>query len=186
MRERAAVKRKRSAYVGFSLMTVSAALIGCERPNPEPARPGPTQAAAEAAPVAYASVQDCAGQNDPAACEAAFQQARAEHDQTAPRFTSQTDCEQQWGEGNCENRPDQARSGGSSVFMPILAGFMIGRMMSGGGMFGAPLTRRGGGLYSRGAPVAGGFGGGGSVRGAPAPVQRGGFGQTSSYRGSGG
>ena len=185
------MKRKRSAYVGFSLMTVSAALIGCERPNPEPARPGPTQISSEAAPTAFASLDECMAQMGRDECNAAFQQARAEHDQTAPRFASQAECEQGWGEGNCEPRPDQAHASGS-VFMPILAGFMIGRMMGGRGMFGAPLVQRGGTLYSRGAPVgsAAGFGRSGfgrtSVRPGQAPVQRGGFGQTSSYRGSGG
>ena len=181
------MKRKRSGYVGFSLMTVSAALIGCERPDPDPPqRPGPTEASAsETAPVAYASLEECRAQNSASECEAAFQQARSEHEQTAPRFADQTQCEQEWGEGNCESRPDQTRSGGS-VFVPILAGFMLGRMMGGGGMFGAPVMRRGSGLYARGAPLAGGFARGGSVRPAPGPVQRGGFGQTSSYRGAGG
>ena len=179
------MKRKRSAYVGFSLMTVSAALIGCERPNPEPLpSPDPTQAAGEASQTAFASVEECSAQMSRTDCEAAFQQARSEHDGTAPRFANQAECEQEWGTGNCENRPDQARQGGS-IFMPVLAGFLIARAFNGGGMFGAPLSRRGGQYYSRGGPVAvgGGFGRS-TVRSAPGPVQRGGFGQTSSYRGA--
>ena len=182
------MKRKRSGYVGFSLMTVSAALIGCERPEPEPpVRPGPTQAAGEAAQTAFASIEECAAQMNRTDCEAAFQQARSEHDGTAPRFADQAACEQEWGTGNCENRPDQVHAGGGSIFMPILAGFLIGRAFSGGGMFGAPLSRRGDRYYSRGGPVAvgGGFGRN-TVRSAPGRVQRGGFGQTSSYRGAGG
>ncbi len=58
-------------------------------------------------------------------CQAAYQKAQEEAERTAPKYTSNVDCESEFGSGQCI----QSRSGG--VFMPMMTGFMIGQMLSG-------------------------------------------------------
>lgn len=45
--------------------------------------------------------KECASRPDPDGCRIALADARAQHVQTAPRFTSREDCETQFGLGNC-------------------------------------------------------------------------------------
>lgn len=61
-------------------------------------------------------------------CRAAFETAQAEHERTAPRYAEQALCEEQHG-GECTV---QQASGGGSFFMPLMMGYMMGNMMSGG------------------------------------------------------
>lgn len=67
-------------------------------------------------------------------CADAFAVARAEHVQTAPRYDSLQLCEEQHGAGNCGTGGDPvagvAQSGGGSVFLPLMAGYMMGNMMA--------------------------------------------------------
>lgn len=76
--------------------------------------------------------------DDPAACEATgvdaqtcdeqFALAQAEHDETAPRYDALAVCEEEHGAGACiqdEQRP--------SIFMPLMAGMLMGQMLSGRG-----------------------------------------------------
>lgn len=90
----------------------------------------------------------------PAECEAAIQQAEAEHQQTAPRYDAKEVCEATHGVGNCEADQASAGSGGGSIFMPILMGYLMGSMMSklGGGAAAAPANARSVPMY----PGAGG------------------------------
>jgi uncharacterized protein YgiB involved in biofilm formation len=78
----------------------------------------------EASP--FASVAECqaSGQVPAAQCQTAYQQALANHEQAAPRFESQPLCEEQFGTGQCQQRV----AGGGSFWMPMLGGFMVGRM----------------------------------------------------------
>ncbi len=63
-------------------------------------------------------------------CEAAYQKAQAEAERTGPKYNSSGECESEFGSGQCT----QTRSGG--YFMPMMTGFMMGRMLSGGGYSG--------------------------------------------------
>ena len=60
------------------------------------------------------------------------QQAQQTHIAAAPKYTSQADCEADFGAEKCELAPQRTTSGGS-VFMPLMAGYMMGSMLSGGG-----------------------------------------------------
>ncbi|HEX8216514.1 MAG TPA: DUF1190 domain-containing protein [Allosphingosinicella sp.] len=112
----------------------------------------------------YASVAECtsAGRVPASECNAAYNQALANHEQAAPRFESQPLCEEQFGAGQCQQRT----AGASSFWLPLLGGFMVGQMMQNnrpyyrygglyrshrhnmwytGGAYGGPLRQTGGG-----------------------------------------
>ncbi|MBS7810722.1 DUF1190 domain-containing protein [Roseococcus pinisoli] len=92
-----------------------------------------------------ADVQACVeryGSSAQTECEQAFQQAQRQHATSAPRFATAEQCREATGEA-CETtvaeQPslgDKLQMGegsrGSSLFMPALAGVMIGRMMADG------------------------------------------------------
>ena len=79
-------------------------------------------------------------------CRSAFETARAEHERTAPRYAEAALCEEQHG-GECTV---QQASGGGSFFMPLMMGYMMGNLMSGGGgaLRSQPLYRTAGGRYA--------------------------------------
>lgn len=106
-------------------------------------------------------------------CNANFAAAQAEYAETAPRYESKELCEQEHGAGNCggdtaaaagdtapaAGDPTQAagdqvaqQSGGGmgSIFMPLLMGYMMGSMLSGGSrsVNSQPLVRTADGRYS--------------------------------------
>ena len=61
-------------------------------------------------------------------CEEQYELAAAEHEETAPRYDALAVCEAEHGAGACvqdENRP--------SIFMPLMAGYLMGQMLSGRG-----------------------------------------------------
>ncbi len=64
----------------------------------------------------------------PAECQAEFEQAMALHTEVAPRYLSQEDCEADFGQGSCETVPSTHQ--GSGFFMPMMMGYMVGRMLS--------------------------------------------------------
>ena len=69
-------------------------------------------------------------------CSQAFAEAEALHVEAAPRYDSLAVCEEQHGAGNCGSEDQQVSQGGSgSIFMPLLAGYLIGSMLgrAGGG-----------------------------------------------------
>jgi len=155
--------RRRSAFVGFSILSLSAAgLAGCERHDEQP--------------KVYSSVADCRAEHPGQACDTAWQASVGEHDQTAPHYTRKEECEAQYGVGHCETH-----EGG--FFMPMMAGFMLGQMMNGGGYgnryVGHPVMFAPGGGYR--APA---FGAGESMfTRSGGMTTRGGFGQTAGFRG---
>jgi uncharacterized protein YgiB involved in biofilm formation len=148
-----------------------------------------------------------AGLYSESACRTAIEAAQREHVTTAPRFASRQDCEASFGSGACGPSPEngltqgqgqqppvqqppgqqQTASSGGSSFMPLFMGYMMGRAMSGNGMFSQPLYRQPGtatGLATAGGqPVAARTGvqamPASTLRSAQAPaVQRGGFGSS--------
>ncbi|HEX4182500.1 MAG TPA: DUF1190 domain-containing protein [Caulobacteraceae bacterium] len=159
------VSRRRSAYVGFSILTLSAAaLAGCEQRDDQP--------------KIYNSLAACRADHPGQACDDAWQASVGEHDRTAPRFDSKAQCEAQYGVGHCETRE------GGSVFMPLMAGFILGQMMNGGGYgyrggyvghpvffapgggYRAPSINPGEAMFTRSGGIArGGFGSTAALRG---------------------
>ncbi|HYF22186.1 MAG TPA: DUF1190 domain-containing protein [Caulobacteraceae bacterium] len=183
-------KRKRSATVGFSALTLSAATVlsGCEQPASRQAQAPTPAAAAEEAPL-YASVEQCRAENPGIDCDAAFKEAQAQHAATAPQFASQAECEQAWGEGQCGQNTAHA---GGGIFMPLMMGFLLGRALSGPRAH-PVYGNRSGGLYSGRnyvgqADLRGGrYGLPGRLPVSNAPgggVQRGGFGTSAYGRGA--
>lgn len=66
---------------------------------------------------------------DAASCASEFKAAQTTHDQTAPRYDSLAVCEEQHGAGACEAPVANSGSSGG-IFMPMLAGYMVGSMLS--------------------------------------------------------
>ena len=74
-------------------------------------------------------------------CEANQKKAQSEHLRVAPKYTSISDCETDFGSEKCETAPQRTTSGGS-VFMPMMMGYMMGNMLGGNSRFSAqPLYR---------------------------------------------
>lgn len=75
------------------------------------------------------SVSDCTTNTSLTAtqCEAAYTKALAEAERTGPKYRSQAECEAEFGYQQCQ----QSRSNG--IFMPLMAGFMIGNLMNNNG-----------------------------------------------------
>lgn len=90
----------------------------------------------------YQNADDCSSANPgkSAECTASYNNALKEAERTAPKYASREDCVAEFGEGQCQQTPaqagmapeNQAQQGGGSFWMPLMAGYMMGRMMSGG------------------------------------------------------
>ncbi len=157
--------------------------------------------------AAFRSVNECvaSGAFTQAQCTEASNDALQNDAKAAPRFASEGLCEGQFGSGQCLRRND----GGQSFFVPLLTGFMIGRLLDGGGYryHGLYRSRKDDGYYTGSGAWVGGGGYGGrpwayqvgslavSAPSAPATTQRiqtrssvvsrGGFGGRASSRGGG-
>ena len=68
-----------------------------------------------------------------------FESAKKVHINASPKYTSRTDCENDFGAKQCEVAPHRTSTGGS-VFMPLMAGYMMGSVL-GGGHRSQPLYR---------------------------------------------
>lgn len=87
----------------------------------------------------YSSVSDCVSSGlEEATCKARFGEALDTYAKTAPRFVNKEDCEKDFGTNACLQAPataSTAATGSSetrtSYFMPLMMGFMAGRMMQG-------------------------------------------------------
>jgi len=74
----------------------------------------------------------------PEDCTAAFAKAEASHREGAPRYDDKAVCEDQHGGEMCEaDAAAVPAGGGSGIFMPLLAGYLIANMM---GKSGAPAS----------------------------------------------
>jgi uncharacterized protein YgiB involved in biofilm formation len=91
----------------------------------------------------YQNADDCSSANPgkSAECTASYNNALKEAERTAPKYASRADCVAEFGEGQCQQAPAQAgmapenqaqAQSSGSFWMPLMAGYMMGRMMSGG------------------------------------------------------
>lgn len=80
--------------------------------------------------VVYTSAQECEQQNPGAAleCQADFLDAAALHPEVAPKYITREECEADFGAQRCEPAREQHANG--SFFMPMMMGYMAGRMLS--------------------------------------------------------
>ena len=85
----------------------------------------------------YTSLEDCK-QDYPNAverCEAAYQTAMDEAMRTSPRFSSEYDCEHEFGPNQCQ----QVNNNSGSFFMPFMAGYMVSSLLSPNRYYSQPL-----------------------------------------------
>lgn len=85
----------------------------------------------------YTSLEDCK-QDYPDAverCDAAYQTAVDEAMRTSPRFSSEYDCEHEFGPNQCQ----YVNNSGSSFFMPFMAGYMVSSLLSPSRYYSQPL-----------------------------------------------
>ena len=77
-------------------------------------------------------------------CDTAFAEALTEYERTAPRYDELALCEEQHG-GECVA---QQSSSGGSMFMPLMAGYLMGSMLSNNRAQTQPLYRDSAGKYA--------------------------------------
>ncbi|WP_334059626.1 DUF1190 family protein [Alteromonas sp. S005] len=85
----------------------------------------------------YTSLEDCK-QDFPDAverCEAAYQTAVDEAMRTSPRFSSEYDCEHEFGPNQCQ----YVNNSNGSFFMPFMAGYMVSSLLSPSRYYSQPL-----------------------------------------------
>ncbi|TKI04900.1 DUF1190 family protein [Martelella alba] len=86
----------------------------------------------------YQNSDDCSRANPSMAeqCATAYRNAQQEAEKTAPKYRSRADCVADFGEDQCTRAPAQAgmaaESSSGSFWMPLMAGYMMGRLMNGG------------------------------------------------------
>ncbi|MFU9135402.1 DUF1190 family protein [Erwinia sp. ErVv1] len=93
----------------------------------------------------YQNADDCSSANPGKSeqCKTAYNDAKKEAEKTAPKYASREACVAEFGEGQCQQAPAQAGVGttnaesqqSGSFWMPLMAGYMMGRMMGGGAGF---------------------------------------------------
>jgi len=200
--------RKRSSSLKLTTMLAGATaltLSGCDDPGGAQASWDPNRGEQVEA-FSYKSLEECKAANEVSdqQCETSYAAAQKDDEKNAPRFEARASCEDVYGAGNCVPRSE---AGHGSFFTPLLAGFVIGRMLDGGGYYrGTGLYRGDDGYYSTwGGRLGRDYGTGRTVitregidppdaiRNAPPKVQtrtsvvsRGGFGGGRSYAHSGG
>ncbi len=124
----------KNAYFPIAVLLMSASMIAltaCEEPKVEAS--------------IFESVKQCT--SDPllseAQCKSSFKEAQNQHAAVAPKYATAEDCQADFGPENCETAPYKTASGGS-VFMPMMAGYMMGSMLGGrSSMMSQPLYRSG-------------------------------------------
>lgn len=104
---------KRSKTVSLALMGICPFVISACSEKQEEA-------------LIYPSVQACIddGKLDAAKCQEEYDHAVKEHERTAPHYTTDYDCYHEYGQNRCYQPP------GTNYFLPLLAGYMIGRATS--------------------------------------------------------
>lgn len=118
--------RKRSRAVALTILgAASFAMAGCREEQVE----------AQAFPDLNAclAAADQGGLLTADECRQSFAEAEKLHVESAPRYDSLQVCEEQHGVGNCGSEASQTGGGGGGIFMPLLAGYLIGSMLGGGG-----------------------------------------------------
>ncbi|RVT95567.1 DUF1190 domain-containing protein [Rhodovarius crocodyli] len=113
---------RRSTAVTITLLSTAAiALVWCGD--------GPTPPEGDTLFTSEDACRASFGSDDTAACRDAFADARQRHEATAPRFTERAICENQTG-GECTT---VSQPNGTSLFIPVMAGVLIGRVLASGG-----------------------------------------------------
>lgn len=96
----------------------------------------------------YQNADDCSAANPSMSeqCTTAYNNALKEAEKTAPKYATREDCVAEFGEAQCTPAPAPAQAGmaaesqqSGSFWMPLMAGYMMGRMMSGAGYAQQPL-----------------------------------------------
>lgn len=199
--------RKRSSSLKLTTMLAGATaltLSGCDDPGAQASWDPNKGEQVEA--FSYKTLQECKDANEVSdqQCDTSFAAAKKDDEKNAPRYEARASCEDVYGVGNCV--PRSQANGGGSFFTPLLAGFVIGQMLDGGGYRGTGLYRRDDGYYSTyGGRLGRDYGTGrttisktsidppDAIRQAPPKIQtrtsvvsRGGFGGGRSYASSGG
>ncbi len=108
---------------------------------------------------AFPDLQSCTdaaargGQFSAQDCETAFAEAETLHAEAAPRYDSLEVCEEQHGVGACGTEAGMTQGGSGGIFMPLLAGYLIGNMLGGrSGMSAAqPLYKTSDGRFTNAA-----------------------------------
>jgi uncharacterized protein YgiB involved in biofilm formation len=180
---------KRSKSIGLVAMgTVPLLLSACG---------GPTQQPQPQSTLAYQGLQQCISDGKVGAdiCEKAYADAVQAQYREGPRYNTLAECQAQYGWDQCHS----VQTSSGSWFMPALAGFMIGRALSGGayhyhytpgyfgGGYGEPLYRARGDRGEWRTASGERFGAGARGPGGPTVGQtlsRGGFGNSSAARAS--
>jgi uncharacterized protein YgiB involved in biofilm formation len=137
---------KRSKRVAIAILGATAfALAGCREEQVDAAAFPDLQTCLDQAPSGGVfTAEDC---------RTSFAQAETLHVEAAPRYDSLTVCEEQHGEGACGTEASVTQGGSGGIFMPLLAGYLIGNMLGGrAGMTGAqPLYKTSDGRFTNAA-----------------------------------
>ncbi|ELY4392102.1 DUF1190 family protein [Cronobacter sakazakii] len=86
----------------------------------------------------YQNADDCSASNPgkSAECTTAYNNALKEAERTAPKYATREDCVAEFGEDQCKQvnntNTSQATQQTGSMWMPLMAGYMMGRLMGGG------------------------------------------------------
>lgn len=77
-------------------------------------------------------------------CTTTYHKALKEAEKTAPKYATREDCVAEFGDAQCTQAPAQAgmvagSQSSGSVWMPLMAGYMVGRMIGGAGFAQQPL-----------------------------------------------
>lgn len=95
----------------------------------------------------YSSLDDCRNNNPPEfgeKCEAAYRYALAEAERTGPKFSSEYDCEYEFGPNQCH----RVELADGNFFMPLMAGYVMAEVIDEIGDAVSPLYTS----YSRHSP----------------------------------
>lgn len=138
---------KRSNRVAIAILGAAAfTLAGCRE----------EQVDAEAFPDLQSCTDEAArgGMFTAQDCEVAFAEAETLHVEAAPRYDSLEVCEEQHGAGACGTEASAMQGGSGGIFMPLLAGYLIGNMLGGrsaGMSAGQPLYKTSDGRFTNAA-----------------------------------
>ena len=123
---------KRSRYVALLAMGASALALSACGESETPAG-------------VYTSADQCIAdkQFTEAECTKAFETAKQEHKNVAPKYANKDDCEADFGVGKCEDAPKTGTTTTTtSSWMPLMVGYMLGRTLGGAPAFSPqPLYR---------------------------------------------
>lgn len=137
---------KRSRTVAITILGAAAfTLAGCQEETVDAsAFPDLQSCTAAAQEGGVFTAQDC---------DTAFAEAEALHVEAAPRYDSIAVCEEQHGQGACGSEATATSGGSGSIFMPLMAGYLIGNMLGGrnGAAASQPLYKTANGKFTNAA-----------------------------------